>query len=215
MLRAAVSSVLAAAAAASLGAPPPSPLAAAASEVADAAAAALAPPSPLSISCNFTLPATGESFDLAPFRGAVVSGVEAGGSEVRLSLCGDLAKPCVDALTKDHINGSVMLYFGTPRKPTCWDTIAQWEMFPPTAAPLGGGGSGGSACGLELRFSRPGDAHLDCPEVNVTISARCNASAPAEPKLARLSGAQDGCAWAFDVETANDAICAPRRQTTL
>ena len=214
MLRAAASAALAAAAAASFGTPPPSPLAAAAAAAAAAsAAAALAPPSPLSIACNFTV--SGESFNLAPFRGAVVRGVEAGGSEVRLSLCGDLAEPCVDALTKDHINGSVMLYFGTPRKPTCWDTIAQWEMFPPTAAPLGGGGSGGSACGLELRFSRPGDAHLDCPEVNVTISARCNASAPAEPKLARLSGAQDGCAWAFDVETANDAICAPRRQTTL
>jgi len=212
MLRAAVSSVLAAAAAASLGAPPPSPLAAAASEVADAAAAALAPPSPLSISCNFTLPATGESFDLAPFRGAVVSGVEAGGSEVRLSLCGDLAKPCVDALTKDLINGSVMLFFGTPRKLTCWDTIAQWEMFPPTAAPLGGGGG---ARGLELRFSRPGDAHLDCTSVNVSISARCNASASAEPKLARLSGSQDGCTWAFDVETANGAICAPGQQTIL
>ena len=135
MLRAAASAALAAAAAASFGTPPPSPLAAAAAAAAAAsAAAALAPPSPLSIACNFTV--SGESFNLAPFRGAVVRGVEAGGSEVRLSLCGDLAEPCVDALTKDHINGSVMLYFGTPRKPTCWDTIAQWEMFPPTAAPL-------------------------------------------------------------------------------
>ena len=112
----------------------------------------------------------------------------------------------VDALTKVRINGSAMLYFGTPRRYYCWDTIAQWSLFPPTAAPLGGGGGG-----LELRFSRPGDAHIDCTLVNVSVSARCNSSAPSEPKLARLTGAQDGCDWAFDVETSNAAVCAPGR----
>ena len=196
MLRAAASAL--AAAAASLGAPPLLPPASVASLGAP-------PPLPLRIACNFSLP-SGEAFDLAPFRGAVVSGVEAGGSEVRLSLCGDLAQPCVDALTKVRINGSAMLYFGTPRRYYCWDTIAQWSLFPPTAAPLGGGGGG-----LELRFSRPGDAHIDCTLVNVSVSARCNSSAPSEPKLARLTGAQDGCDWAFDVETSNAAVCAPGR----
>jgi hypothetical protein len=190
--------------------------AAAAAAVAATAAAALtasapappgesppSPPTPRSIACNFSLPSTGEAFDLAPFRGAVVSGVEAGGSEVRLSLCGDLAKPCIDALTKTPIFGSAMLFFGTPRAYHCWDTVAQWALFPPTAVALEGGG-------LELRFSRPGDAHLDCERVNVTVRARCNATAPAEPARATLSGAQDGCDWTFDVHTANTAVCAPR-----
>jgi hypothetical protein len=133
---------------------------------------------------------------------------------VHASLCGDLSKPCVDSLTKTPINGSVTLFFTevggrgepAPAPLACWDTIAMWRLFPPTASPLPSG-----AVGLRLFFSRPGDAHLDCDFVNVTIDVACNSTSPAEPSRAVLTGAQDGCEWTFDVQSGAKSVCSPTR----
>jgi hypothetical protein len=38
------------------------------------------------------------------------------GGEYALSLCGNLTEPCIDALTKVQLFGSVYDYFGTPPK---------------------------------------------------------------------------------------------------
>ena len=104
----------------------PTPLAAAAAAAAPPSPSPSPPPPPspsLSILCNFSL-ASGATYDLAAFRGAVVRGTEAAGAEVRLSLCGDLARPCVDALTKVPINGSAMV---GPTEPA-------WRPAPPTCS---------------------------------------------------------------------------------
>ena len=93
-----------------------------------------------------------------------------------------------------------------PAPLACWDTIAMWRLFPPTASPLPSG-----AAGLRLFFSRPGDAHLDCDFVNVTIDVACNSSSPAEPSRAELTGAQDGCEWTFDVQSGAKSVCSPTR----
>ena len=178
---------------------------AAAAGAAGAAAAAETLPPALSIACNFTVGA--QRFDLSEFRGVVVSGVEDGGSIVRTSLCGDLARPCIDALTKTPINGSTMLFFeAAAAADHCWDTIAQWALFPPAAFALPP-----PKRGLRIFFSRPGDAHLDCDRVNVTVDAACNATMPPQPTASRLSGFQDGCDWTFTVETGASSVCSPGR----
>ena len=152
------------------------------------------------LTCVF--PLFGKTYDLSPFRNAPLQGNDAQGSLVHTSLCGDLPRPCVDALTGARINGSTMLFL--PSGASCWDTIAQWALFPPTAAPLPGGG-----LGLRLLFSRPGDAHLDCPLVRVNVSVQCDGAAPRAPSEALLSGAQSGCEWGLTVRSGSPAVCMP------
>jgi hypothetical protein len=158
------------------------------------AAGAASPP------CTFTVATT--TYDLSPFARAAIEGRDAQGSVVHQSLCGDLPRPCVDTLSGARINGSTMLYL--PSGASCWDTVAQWALFPPTAAPLPDGGAG-----LRLLFARPGDAHLDCPVVRVNVSVVCDASAPRAPAAALLSGAQAGCQWGLEVRSGADAVCRP------
>jgi hypothetical protein len=141
-------------------------------------------------------------FDLSPFRGASLVGRDDQGSVVHTSLCGDLPLPCVDPLSGSRVYGSTMLYL--PSGAACWDTIAQWSLFPPAAAPLSRGGAG-----LRLLFERPGDAHLDCAVVRVNVSVFCDADAPSAPAAARVAGTQRGCEWDFAVRSGASAVCAP------
>ena len=157
--------------------------------------------------CIFTI--QDRIYDLSAFRNVVVSGFEDNGAYVQTSLCGDLPLPCVDTLTKVKINGSTMLYTSVHRLTRCWDTVAQWVLFPPMASPL----DSPAELGLDLRFSRPGDAHLDCDYVNVSVSARCNASMSPAPRDAVLSGRQIGCSWQLEVLTAADGLCSPTHRS--
>jgi hypothetical protein len=151
-------------------------------------------------SCIFSLGKTATTYNLSNWNNVTLQGNLNSGVEVHTSLCDDLPQPCIDVLTGRKIYGSTVIYTYDDQ---CWDTIAQWTLFPPTASPL----PSPDDRGLVLSFRRPGDAHLDCPFVNVTVSVLCDANAPFDPAAARLAGEQDGCAWRLSVRTSDSSIC--------
>ena len=158
--------------------------------------------------CRFTVPAPGSpvtaplTFDLSAFGNVTVLGRESTGTTVATCLCGNLPFACVDVLMpKDKIYGSTMLFTSSGG---CWDTIAQWQLWPPVAAPIDA-----PDVGLQLTFHRPGDPHLECDPVVVRVRIACDAAAPVDPAAAVLSGTQTGCAWNLRVRTAHHSICQP------
>ena len=138
---------------------------------------------------------------------------------IRIALCGALPYPCIDALTKMPLNGSVYKYFGHgaagthPAEWNCWDVLGKIKgmggsVVTASALPAGSGSEGND--GVLLTFEHAGDAHLSCATITVAVAVRCDPTAATD----RVVALQSGCKWDANVTTAASAVCAPARAVT-
>lgn len=174
------------------------------------AAAQLEPTSDKLDTCAFE--DGGLRWDLSPWSGVTLH--SAGGVDLAafsLSLCGDLAQPCVDSLTGVKLNGSAFSYFGDGPGPhpklKCWDVVARWP--PASATTVNTSSTGKPATALQLVFSHPFDPHLGCDTVTATTTISCDPGNPGTTMAGhQVSGT---CDWVFTVKSNSTNICHPKR----
>ena len=135
--------------------------------------------------------------DLSPWRNVTLTALTSGG-KYDLSLCGDLPIKCEDSLTHVNISGKVYSYFGNIANYYCWDVLVQ-SLIKPKYRNIDKG--------LEILYTRHGDAHLSCESINVHISIYCDLNTSSLPAKALVAGEQNGCTWDFKVNSSNTHIC--------
>ena len=137
------------------------------------------------------------NFDLMPWKNIVLT-VPTNGGKYDLSLCGDLPIKCEDSLTHINISGKLFSYFGDSNRYLCWDVLVS-SFEKPKYTKLDHG--------LDILYTRRGDAHLSCETIDVRISIRCDLEASKIPEKANVFGYQEGCTWRFNVNSSNSNIC--------
>jgi len=138
--------------------------------------------------------------DLAPFRNVTLTSLSKTGGKYELSLCGPLKNVCIDSLTKNKMQGKVFSFFGEPPFYHCWDVLVLPDVVPTATK---------TPDGLNLQFTRNGDAHLSCNIVAVDVTIICDPQASPVPANATMTGIQDGCTWRLSVKSASSSICSP------
>ena len=137
------------------------------------------------------------NFDLMPWKNIILT-AHTNGGKYDVSLCGDLPIKCKDSLTHMNISGKLFSYFGNSNKYLCWDVLVSSFEKPKYTK---------TSNGLDILFTRRGDAHLSCETIDVNISVRCDLEASKIPEKADIFGHQDGCTWNFNVNSSNSNIC--------
>ena len=141
--------------------------------------------------------------DLTPFQNITLTSYGLTGGKYDISLCGPLKNKCVDSLTHNKIPGKVFSFFGEKPFFHCWDVLVLPDVVPqPVKLPNG----------LELIFTRQGDAHLSCETVEVVVTIVCDPHASAIPSQANVTGVQDSCTWRIGVKSSHPSICTTAKQ---
>ena len=97
-----------------------------------------------------------------------------------------------------NISGKLFSYFGNSNKYLCWDVLVSSFEKPKYTKKRNG---------LDILYTRRGDAHLSCETIDVHVSVRCDLEASKIPEKADIFGHQDGCTWNFNVNSSNSNIC--------
>ena len=147
-----------------------------------------------------------KEYNLEPFRNVTLTAKGNTGGKFEVSLCGNLPQFCVDSLTHNKIPGQVFTYFGDSNNNFhCWDVLVLPDVVPASQK---------TPDGLQLVYSRRGDAHLSCDVVQVVATISCQRNASSLPSKATMTGYQKGCSWYFNIQSSHPNICTPKLTTT-
>ena len=117
----------------------------------------------------------GRTYDLGALSGRVLSGGDPRYPSrlYNASVCGALAPPCIDELSRQPLNGSVYQLTLAPTGIVafCWDVLAHTGA--PALLPPNNTGWGPQEA-FVLRHTHAGDAHLSCsPNMTVDLRLHC------------------------------------------